>query len=59
MKENSWVKIKAAEQSKSKGCAWKQRKIKDFCSTSRQQTMSSHFPGSRASVHAAVALEDK
>jgi len=34
-------------------------KMKDLFSTSHQQVISSHFLGSRASIHVAVALKDK
>lgn len=40
-------------------CTWRQRKTKYFFSTSHQQPMSNYFPGNRASIHIAVALEDK
>jgi len=53
MEKNLRVKLKA------KGHVQKQSKMKDLLFTSRQQATPSHFPGSRSSVGAAVAPEDK
>lgn len=58
LEENIWVKIKGS-LIKQKKALQKQRKPKVLLSTSNQQTISSHSLGNRASVHGAIAPEDK
>lgn len=51
-----WVEIKAVSRKKR---SYVEAKENIIFSTSHQQTMSSHFLGSRASAQVAVALEEK